>query len=86
MVSIAPGTLDAHLVSERLYRATGGHPAWLLPLMESQVSGDRLTLPDPCPAPARLEEALDAFESYLRLVPGASDAPTVRGWMRSLRR
>lgn len=34
----------------------------------------------------RPEEALDAFESYLRLVPGASDAPTVRGWMRSLRR
>ncbi|MCK6515936.1 serine/threonine protein kinase [Myxococcota bacterium] len=80
VVSIAPGTLDAHLVSERLYRATGGHPAWLLPLMESQVSGDRLSLPDPCPTPTRLAEALDALPYETLEVLGAvcllgGDAP-----------
>lgn len=80
VVSIAPGTLDAHLVSERLYRATGGHPAWLLPLMEGLVSGDRLTLPEPCPTPPRLAEALDALPYETLEVLGAvsllgGDAP-----------
>jgi predicted Ser/Thr protein kinase/endonuclease/exonuclease/phosphatase family metal-dependent hydrolase len=61
VVSVAPETENPSVIAEELHRATGGHPAWLLPLLSSCRSGDRLTPPDPLPAPPALLEAVAAL-------------------------
>ena len=62
VVSIAPSTPSPSLIAERLHRASGGHPAWLVPLLECCRAGDILRLPDPLPVPAAVLEAIGALE------------------------
>ena len=59
VVSIAPDTPEPHLVAERLFSATGGHPAWLLATLAEHRQGKVLELPEPLEPPGRLIEAVE---------------------------
>ncbi|MCB9764165.1 MAG: serine/threonine protein kinase [Alphaproteobacteria bacterium] len=72
VVAAAPGTEVPHEVAERLHRASGGHPSWLLSLMAEHTEGDRIILPDPLPPPARIRDKVsllseDALETLRAL-------------------
>lgn len=70
VVSVATRTRHPHRVAERLYRATGGHPGWLLPLLETAKEG-QLTLPDELPVPGELLEAVEDLPEDALTVLGA---------------
>lgn len=59
VVSVAPDTPEPHLVAERLYRATAGHPAWLLAVLEAHRDGACLVLPEPLEPPPLILEAVE---------------------------
>ncbi len=62
VVSVAPNTPQPHQAAERLHRLSGGHPAWLLPLLEAHRRGDRLELPDAMTEPTDLAATLDRLD------------------------
>jgi len=62
VVSIAPSTPSPSVIAERLYRASGGHPAWLIPLLSRCRSGDTMKLPDPLPIPEAVTAAVAALD------------------------
>jgi hypothetical protein len=61
VVSVATRTPEPHAVAERLHRATGGHPAWLLPLLD-RVKQGALVLPEALPVPGELEEVVSELD------------------------
>ena len=52
VVSMGPDTPEPHRVAERLYQATGGHPAWLLATLAEHRHGRVVELPLPLEPPA----------------------------------
>lgn len=82
VVSVAPRTPSPHTAAERLHRASGGHPAWLLDLLQRHVQDQSLCLPDPVPPPPLLVERVAqlTFESIetlgaLAMLGEAADVP-----------
>ncbi|MCP4805357.1 MAG: serine/threonine protein kinase [Proteobacteria bacterium] len=71
VVSVAPDTPAAHAVAERLYRASGGHPAWLLAILDTHRTGKHLDLPDPVPIPPLVHEKVEELEMEAGDVLGA---------------
>ena len=59
VVSMGPDTPEPHRVAERLYQATGGHPAWLLATLAEHRHGRVVELPLPLEPPGRLIEAVE---------------------------
>lgn len=59
VVSVAPDTPEPHLVADALFRATGGHPAWLLAVLEAHTRDGVVELPDPIPPPEHVLECID---------------------------
>lgn len=71
LVSSAPRTAEPHRAAERLFRATGGHAATLLALLERHTQDGALNLPAVLEAPAGLHAATEALSWEAGEVLGA---------------
>ncbi|MCB9797904.1 MAG: serine/threonine protein kinase [Alphaproteobacteria bacterium] len=81
VVSVGPDTHAPHQIAERLHRASGGHPAWLLPLLQDHRQGRTLQLPDVLEPPAELRRAVEGLShdglellGALTILEGPADA------------
>ncbi|MCB9744649.1 MAG: serine/threonine protein kinase [Alphaproteobacteria bacterium] len=63
VVSMGPETASPHQVAERLHRATGGHPAWLLPLLLAHRVDKALELPETLSPPPALRRAVEGLST-----------------------
>jgi len=71
VVSVAPETPEPHAVAERLYRASGGHPAWLLCLLDAHRDETSIVLPPHIPVPPLAEDAVEDLDFEPAEVLGA---------------
>jgi predicted Ser/Thr protein kinase len=71
VVSVAPETPEPAAVAERLFRATRGHPAWLLAVLDQHRGGRVLELPEPIPVPPRIRTRVDELALEAAEVLGA---------------
>lgn len=71
VVSVAPKTPEPHAVAERIYRASGGHPAWLLSVLDAHQRDDVLELPPHIPVPGLVEDAVEELDFEAAEVLGA---------------
>ncbi|HJN76458.1 MAG TPA: protein kinase [Myxococcota bacterium] len=71
VVSVAPETPEPHGVAERIYRASGGHPAWLLSVLDAHSEGKVIELPPHIPVPGLVGEAVEDLDFETAEVLGA---------------